>query len=182
MLLIRTTCPNPDYSFSRGGLHLRHEDFERLYAAHARPLLAFLDYRTGDHALAEDLLGDTFERVLATKRLFDPRRGSEKTWLYAVALNCLRDNARRRSAEQRALARSLPAGDEPHHSSSDGVHDRDVLRRALEVLSTDERLVVALRFGADLTMPEIAKVIREPLTTVEARVYRALRKLRTEFT
>jgi DNA-directed RNA polymerase specialized sigma24 family protein len=38
---------------------------------------------------------------------------------------------------------------------------------------------VALRFGADLTVPEMAKVLDEPLTTVEGRVYRALRKLRS---
>ncbi len=54
------------------------------------------------------------------------------------------------------------------------------MRRGLEVLSADERLVVSLRFGADLTMPEIAKIIREPLSTVEARIYRALEKLRAK--
>jgi RNA polymerase sigma-70 factor (ECF subfamily) len=41
---------------------------------------------------------------------------------------------------------------------------------------------VALRYGADLTVPEIAKVTGERLTTVEGRVYRALRKLREELT
>ena len=39
---------------------------------------------------------------------------------------------------------------------------------------------MALHFGADLTMPEIAKLIREPRTTVEGRIYRALRKMRDE--
>jgi RNA polymerase sigma-70 factor (ECF subfamily) len=156
---------------------LRPSDFDRLYAAHARPLLAFLVYRTGDRALAEDLLGDTFERVLRARRRYDPRRGGEKTWLYAIALNCLRDDARRRSAEKRALERTgAPAEDWP--GDSGGVLDRDLVSRGLEVLSDDERLVVSLRFGADLTMPEIARVIGEPLTTVEGRVYRALGKLR----
>jgi RNA polymerase sigma-70 factor, ECF subfamily len=51
---------------------------------------------------------------------------------------------------------------------------------ALETLSPEEREAVALRFGADMTVPEMAKVLREPLTTVEGRVYRALRKLRTQ--
>ncbi len=36
----------------------------------------------------------------------------------------------------------------------------------------------ALRFGAELAVREIATVLRGPLTTVEGRVYRALRKLR----
>ena len=46
--------------------------------------------------------------------------------------------------------------------------------------SSRRREAVALRFGADLTVPDIAKVTGEPLTTVEGRVYRALRKLRDE--
>jgi DNA-directed RNA polymerase specialized sigma24 family protein len=46
------------------------------------------------------------------------------------------------------------------------------------VLSAEEREAIALRFGADLTVPEMAAVLDEPLTTVEGRVYRALRKLR----
>jgi RNA polymerase sigma-70 factor (ECF subfamily) len=154
-------------------------DFERLYEAHSRQLLAFLIYRTGDHALAEDLLADTFERVLRTKRRFDARRGSEKTWLYTIALNCLRDHARRHTTEQRVLERAGPAGPVAG-SQEEAVQDRDLVRRSLQALSDEERLAVALRYGADLTMPEIAKVIREPLTTVEGRIYRALGKLRAE--
>ncbi len=46
------------------------------------------------------------------------------------------------------------------------------------MLSEEEREAIALRFGADLTVPEIAKLTGERLTTVEGRVYRALRKLR----
>ena len=58
------------------------------------------------------------------------------------------------------------------------VEHRDELGRALATLSAEEREAIALRFGADLTVPEIAKLLGEPLTTVEGRVYRALRKLR----
>ena len=104
--------------------------------------------------------------------------GSEKTWLYAIALNCLRDHARRQSAEKRALERIGGPVEGRQPVDADAVHDRDLVRRSLETLSEDERLAVSLRFGADLTMPEIAKVIREPLTTVEGRVYRALGRLR----
>ena len=60
------------------------------------------------------------------------------------------------------------------------VEHRDVVQRALTALSPEEREAIALRFGAELTVPEIAEALREPLTTVEGRVYRALRKLRGE--
>ena len=88
---------------------MRDDQFERLYADHAQRLFAFLAYRTGDRALAEDLLADTFERALRGRRGFDRRKASEKTWLYAIALNGLRDHARRRAAEARALERTRAA-------------------------------------------------------------------------
>jgi RNA polymerase sigma factor (sigma-70 family) len=155
---------------------MRDDDFERLYAAEAAGLFSFLAYRTGDRALAEDLLADAFERALRARGRFDRRRGSEKTWLYAIALNVLRDHVRRAAAEGRAYARvDVPAGgDDPFA----GVEVRDELMRALAGLSAEEREAIALRYGSDLTVPEMATVLGVPLTTVEGRVYRALRKLR----
>src|SRR6478752_515717 len=157
---------------------MRDADFERLYNAEAAGLFSFLAYRTGNRVLAEDLLADAFERALSSKVKYDKRRGSEKTWLYAIALNLLRDHARRAAAETRALERTGAPGDAADDPAFGGVEHRDTVQRALATLAPEEREAIALRFGADLTVPEIAAVLGEPLTTVEGRVYRALRKLR----
>jgi RNA polymerase sigma factor (sigma-70 family) len=157
---------------------MRDDTFERLYGEHAEALSGFLIYRTGDRVLAEDLLADTFERALRARRRFDPRKASEKTWLYTIALNCLRDHARRRSTEGRALERIASGPSPPSTVEIEAVADRDLISRSLAILSDKEREAIALRFGADLTVPEIAKLTGERLTTVEGRVYGALRKLR----
>jgi RNA polymerase sigma factor (sigma-70 family) len=154
--------------------------FERLYSEHAQPLFGFLAYRTGDRSLAEDLLGDTFERVLTARRGYNPRRASEKTWLYSIALNLLRDHLRRAAAEQRALDRVGAPVNPEGAATLDLVDERDALQRALGTLSDEEREAVALRYGADLSVPEMANALGEKLTTVEGRVYRAIRKLRAE--
>ena len=160
---------------------MRHSEFERLYAEHAKPLLAFLVYRTGDRMLSEDLLADTFVRALTARRGFDRRRASEKTWLYTIALNLLRDHRRRAATGRRTLervfTRAQVAG-EP--SDLDLIEQRDALHRALALLSSEEREAVALRYGADLTVPEIARLLGEKPTTVHGRVYRALAKLKDE--
>jgi RNA polymerase sigma factor (sigma-70 family) len=156
---------------------MNQEQFERLYAAHAQGLFAFLAYRTGDRALAEDLLADTFERVLRARRRFDPRKASAKTWVYSIALNLLRDHARRRDAEARALGR-VPDPAPVAGGPLERLADRDALAHALAELSVEEREAIALRYGGDLTVPEIARLTGEKLTTVEGRVYRGLRKLR----
>lgn len=158
---------------------LRRRDFERLYDAYAEPVLRFLLYRTGNGALAEDLAADTFERVLRARRPFDPRKGSEKTWIYAIALNVLRDHLRRREAEHRALERHGDRGEDPGAPlESDGVEMRAEVSRALGQLSQDEREAVALRYGADLTVTQIAAVTGARPATIEKRLQRALVKLR----
>lgn len=161
---------------------MRDREFERLYSEHAQPLFGFLVYRTGDRALAEDVLTETFVRVLRAGRPFDRRRGaSEKTWLYTIALNLLRDHGRRKAAEGRALeqARRLNPEPEPDPALA-AVEERDSVHRAMEILSGAEREAIALRFGAGMTIREIAALTEERVTTAEGRLYRALRKLRDE--
>ena len=156
-----------------GGLSA--EAFDRLYTEHAAALLGFLTYQTGDPSLAEDIVADTFERVLTARSGWRGQSG-EKTWIYAIALNRLRDLARRRSAESRALERAGPPPAGTDHLAA--VSDRDLLQRALQTLSDEERAVVALRFGADLSLREIADLLGERQSTVEGRLYRGLRRLR----
>jgi RNA polymerase sigma factor (sigma-70 family) len=161
---------------------MRDADFERLFAEHSQPLFGFLVYRTGNRAAAEDLLSETFERVLRARRRFDPRKGSEKAWIYQIALNCLRDQRRRDDAESRAVERVAAGSGGEAADSTAGIPDRldsrALVARGMEALNEDEREAIALRFGAELTVPEIARVTGEPLSRVEGRVYRGLRKLR----
>lgn len=156
---------------------LREDRFERLYAEHAPGLLGFLVYRTGDAATAEDLLAETFVRVLRARGRFDRRRGSEKRWIYAIAVNCATDHHRRRQAERRALER-LEADAVDTDGDLRHVEDRDTLVRALRRLPADEVEAIALRYGADLPMKQIAEVTGQPTTTIEGRVYRGLARLR----
>jgi RNA polymerase sigma factor (sigma-70 family) len=148
---------------------------EALYEAHARGIFAFLVFRTGDRVLSEDLLADTFERVMRTRRL---PRGDAKSWLYKIALNIVRDRARRAQVEERALASVAVTTPAVAGGAIDAVADRDAVRRALATLTPEEQEAIALRFGAELTVPEIAAATGQPLPRTEGRVYRAMRKLR----
>lgn len=156
------------------------EDFERLYTEHAEGLLGFLTYHTGDRALAEDIVADTFENVLRTRSGWRGRSG-EKTWLYSIALNRLRGLARRRRAEVRAVERV--ATNQLVAVQIDGedygaIADREFLQQGMRTLPEDERAVIALRFGAELPLHDIADLLGERQTTIEGRLYRGLRRLR----
>jgi RNA polymerase sigma-70 factor, ECF subfamily len=155
------------------------EEFERLYAEHAAPLLGFLEYRTGNLELAKDVHADTFERVLRTRIRWNPRKGSQKTWLYSIALNVLRDQGRRRGAEARAYER-MTVGSIPDSWEEEGNRreSRDAILRAIAQLPEDEREAVSLYYGADLSIEEIARVAGARPGAIKQRLYRARERLR----
>jgi RNA polymerase sigma-70 factor (ECF subfamily) len=161
---------------------MNQENFERLYAEHAASLYGFLAYRTGDRALAEDLLADTFERVWTSRRRFDLRRGSQTTWLYSIALNRLRDHARKQVVEDRALhsVAELQNGNGSSNGTIEHVELRQLLLTAMGALEDLEREALSLRYGGDLSLREIGEIVGVPRSTVEGRVYRGLKKLSEE--
>ncbi len=156
---------------------MRDADFERLVRRNAQDLYAYLLYRTGDHHVAEELVGDALERAYRARDRFDARRASEKTWLITIALNRWRDLIRRESSERDVLAR-LGGGLDDGGAGMERVEDRRALLDGLGALPDDEREVVSLSYGADLTAKQIAQVLDLPVTTVQGRLYRGLRRLR----
>jgi RNA polymerase sigma factor (sigma-70 family) len=156
---------------------MKKDGFEQLYEEHAEALLGFLVYRTGDRVLAEEILADTFERVLRSRKGYDRRKASAKTWIYSIALNRLRDVLRKRDAEQRALRRH-DAGTPEAALDTDRVEERGTVAAALAQLGEDEREAVALRYGSDLSVAEVAKTLGVKVSTAEGRIYRGLKQLR----
>jgi RNA polymerase sigma-70 factor (ECF subfamily) len=141
----------------------------------------FLAYHLRDRDLAEDLTQTTFERALRAWSRFDPRRGSEATWLLAIARNALVDHHRRRRPEL-AAPEELPEGPPHGPRTVPGPEERlagsSELLAALAELSDRDREVLALRFGGDLTGPEIASLLGLSLANVQQILSRSLRRLR----
>ena len=150
--------------------------FSRVYEEHVWRVYGFLAYRLGDRDTAEDLTQATFERALRAWSRFDPRRASESTWLLTIARNLLIDHYRRdkssvtESVEEQGAP--LVPGPEEQPTTSPEVID------ALARLSERDREVIALRFGGDMTGPEIARLLNLSLANVQQILSRSLRKLR----
>jgi RNA polymerase sigma factor (sigma-70 family) len=151
-------------------------DFARVYEEHVWRVYGFLAYRLRDRDAVEDLTQTTFERALRAWSRFDSARASEATWLLAIARNLLIDHHRR---DRSALIDQL---DERSGPSVPGPEERSAaypeLVGALSSLGERDREVVALRFGGDLTGPEIAGLLDLSLANVQQILSRSLRKLR----
>jgi RNA polymerase sigma factor (sigma-70 family) len=152
------------------------DDFARVYEEHVWIVYGFLAYRIRDRAAAEDLTQATFEHALRAWSRFDARKGSHRTWLMTIARNLLIDDRRRDHSSGVEIDEGmLPsvAGPEDRPMASHEIAD------ALSRLGDREREVIALRFGGDLTGPEIAEVLGLSLANVQQILSRSLRKLRS---
>ena len=153
--------------------------FAEVYEEHVFRVYGFIAYRTLSRLDAEDLTQLTFEKALRAWPRFDPQRASASTWLLAIARNVLID--RHRSARSEAALDEVPERDLPHAiGPEDQLATSSELREALAVLSPRDREVVGLRFGAEMTGPEIAEVTGLTLANVQQILSRSLRKLRAE--
>jgi RNA polymerase sigma-70 factor (ECF subfamily) len=102
-----------------------------------------------------------------------------EAWLGRIVVNKCRDRLRSR-ARSRNRIRSIDLVALP--SVADGSRaaaDRDEVGRALETLSPDHRIVVVLRFWADLTVDAIAERLDVPTGTVKSRLHTAMSVLRS---
>lgn len=158
---------------------------DELIVRYQHRLMRYLLFLTGHRETAEDLFQEVWMRVLVRGSQFDGRARFE-TWLFTIARNLVIDLRRKRlmnsldemvegaTDEDRPMGFEV-AGDEP--SPFDRVanlEDREQIAAALLELDTLHREVLVLRFHEELSLEEIAKVTRAPLSTVKSRLYRGL--------
>lgn len=156
--------------------------FADLYDEHIWRVYGFLSYRLASRDDAEDLTQQTFERALRAWERFDPRRASAATWLLTIARNLLIDHYRQ---DRSGLAERVEDADAQGKLGSvsplektPGVGLEPKLAAALEELEARERELIALRFGGDLTGPEIAELTGLSVANVQQILSRSLRRLR----
>ena len=161
---------------------------DQLIVKYQHRLLRYLLYLTGNREMAEDLFQEVWMRVLVRGSQFNGKARFE-TWLFTIARNLVIDQRRKRTMS--SLDEMIEAGDDDRPMSfeiADGdptpfdrfssLEDREQIAGALLELDTLHREVLVLRFHEDLSLEEISKVTRAPLSTVKSRLYRGMAMLK----
>jgi RNA polymerase sigma-70 factor (ECF subfamily) len=149
--------------------------FSELVRQHQSAVRGLLRQLTrSDVALADDLAQETFIRAYKNIRSF---RGEAKfsTWLYRIAYNCFREEARKRKELVGIDETQLEREQDP------GTVDpalRQDLAHALQLLPLHERTAVLLCCQNGLSHDEAARVLEIPLGTVKTNVLRGREKLK----
>jgi RNA polymerase sigma-70 factor (ECF subfamily) len=157
---------------------------ETVYREYVSAVYGFFSYSVSPD-VAEDLTAATFERVVRSWDQYDAARSSERTWIFTIARNLLTDHWRWRSHRRGPsldanpeLVESITCADDPLARSL----ERDALKGWLEQLGPREREVLAMRYVADLSVPEIAECLDLSVANVHQICSRSLRHLRSTVT
>jgi RNA polymerase sigma factor (sigma-70 family) len=133
----------------------------------------------------QDLAQEALLKALVALDRFDPRQGSMESWLWRILVNTARDAGRFNGRVQALLDRWHLAHERPSmEDSSEAVAlrnlgDRELLA-AVRRLPNRYRLIIALRFGAGLTFPEIAAATGTSRMAAQLAMRRALDRLRQD--
>jgi RNA polymerase sigma-70 factor (ECF subfamily) len=168
-------APPPERSQS-GGL-----SFEELYRSCAEAVFAYACTLLRDPSAAEEATALAFERAYRRRASFDPRRGSQRAWLFGIVRNAALDELRRRRRIAPLYPHDRPDQGEELHEAAERVLRRSALARALSSLPARDRELIALKFHAGLSNVELAALLGVSETNAGTRLHRALTRLRKAF-
>jgi RNA polymerase sigma-70 factor (ECF subfamily) len=153
-------------AFCRGD----REAMVRIYNRHKDRLYSFSLYVTGDRQTSEDLVADTFVRLMEQKNRLVLEE-SLKNWLF-ICLRNMTYNLLKRNNRNAHLGRPEITGIVDDHSEL-----KMFIETVLERLEPDERELILLREQQGFSIPEISEIFNISEEAVRTRLYRVRKKM-----
>jgi RNA polymerase sigma-70 factor, ECF subfamily len=135
-------------------------------------LFGYLINTLRDKTLAEDILQATWLKAINALSKFEPREVSISAWLFAIARNECKLHWRKGDREVE-LNVDLLDESHPHNDSSE---NKILIEQILNKLSVEDRELLQLRYIADLSPNEIAKILNINFVAVRVRLHRAIKR------
>ena len=146
---------------------------DELYSFTGRMLLFMARKYLADKSYAEDLVSETYLKVVKGAKGFDPNQNG-LNWLYKIIKNgALNHNLRDKTSN------SVELDKEFDKSCVDEWLNTILVKSAIDTLSNDDKNLIYLRFWEGYSIQEIADKIGKPLSTTHdnlKRIYKQLKK------
>ena len=163
--------------------------FGDLYEHYFEFVYAYVARRLRDRNEAEDLTAEVFHKALRSLPRFKWTGAPFAAWLFRIASNMIADRAQRAAREGSlasgdsgsALMAGL-GGEKAQQADLELSERRAALFRQVEQLAEDQRRVVVMRFAEEKSIREIAEALGRSEGAVKQLQFRALEKLREQFT
>ena len=153
--------------------------FAELYDTHVDSVYRYVLYRVREPADAEDLASEVFTRAFANIHRYRWQGKSFLAWLYTIARNAVTDR-RRRERPMVDIDSAYGVAEEGPTAHDRAVHGEEVLalKGAVKYLTAEQQQVLSLRFEANLSSRQVAKLLGKNEGAIRALQFRALGRLR----
>lgn len=159
-------------------IRIRESDqsaFKDLYLKYYEAISRYVWYRLHSREQVEDIVQEVFTRLWSHRSRLQPDK-SVKAYLYRVASNLIVDRFRKKGSETAFLAEvKSPVTDE-----SERTDVRLSIEAAIDCLPPKEKMVIMLSRFEGLKYQEIADICNISVKTVESRMTKAFRRLRSK--
>lgn len=163
--------PAKDVEQAHAPARMSEAQFETFYGATAAGLKKFLLWTTGNVAFADDVLQESYLRMLKME-LPPMTEEQRRSYLYRTATNLIRDHHRSARSRETGLEENAPA---PDHQAS--VHASADLQRVLSRMDESERQILWLAYAEGASHREIATVVQMKEASIRPTLYRIKQKL-----
>ena len=152
--------------------------FELLLERHMTALARTAYLVTRDREAIQDIMQEALIQIWRDLRSYRPY-GSFKAWMLKIMLNKARKHYRKKRVPTVPLETAIEVSGNAEWPEETVEREEQThrLRQALDLLTTDHREVLILRYYNELTVPEIAKVLGCREGTIKSRLSRAHRRL-----
>jgi RNA polymerase sigma-70 factor (ECF subfamily) len=162
------------------------EEFEQVYLRNVDVVMGYFARRCRDPQTVADLTSETFVRAVNGFAGFDPRRGSDRAWLFGIAARVFARDCEQSASSKEAAGRL--AGHRPLYEDEieelaariDAEREGVALMRRWERLPAVERAAIELVDLEGLTPKEAAQALGVSRVAFRKRLSRARSRLRKE--
>ena len=155
-------------------LEMDEDAFRAFYERTARPLWAYLARITGDRQAADDLLQESYYRLLRARVPLE-NEGHRRHYLFRIATNLARDGCRRRAAAAPLVHASIDEASEDR--SAGRTESRLDLSRAFVRLKRRERELLWLAYAHGSSHEEIGAALGLRTGSIKPLLFRARQRL-----
>jgi len=154
--------------------------FSYLYDNYSGALYSIILQILENTELASDVLQEVFINIWRKIDTYDPAKGRLYTWMLNISRNASIDQLRSKNYQNSQKNQSIPENVDAFGGSSIQMSiDSIGLKKMLEKLKMEQRVLIELAYFKGYTHEEIAEMEDIPLGTVKTRIRNALIQLRT---
>jgi RNA polymerase sigma-70 factor (ECF subfamily) len=157
---------------------LDREALEQIHDMYYVPIFRYVAFRVNEHEVAEDLTSEVFTRLLSALRDHTAPQKTLRGWLFSVASRVVKDHYRKQYRRpQVALDDSIPNPDSGPAQQVESMLTNDDLRQAVTELTEEQQQVIALRFGFEMPIRDVAQTIGKSEGAIKMLQARAIATL-----